>query len=155
MIIFISGPITGVMNYREKFEAAVRYLEERGHIAINPAMLPAGIEKPGAYINICKAMVRESDGIYMLTGWENCIRATREYEEAVKNALCVFRQGDEDWTHIEDQKPRDNSDVEVMLSSSEMNAIVKAEYIYDELNGTTYFANIKGEIENVIKWRYV
>ena len=39
MNIYISGPIEGVDNYREKFERAKRIIEKGGHKAINPADL--------------------------------------------------------------------------------------------------------------------
>lgn len=153
MIIFISGPITGVMNYREKFKVAVRYLEERGHIALNPALIPSGLKDHKAYMNICLAMLNEAEAIYMLKGWENSTGAVEVHNLAVSKGLRVFRQEDEEWTYITDGEPRDNAEVKIMTNSG---IVFKAEYIYDESNGTTYFRDATGYIvKDVIKWRYV
>ena len=140
------------MNYRGKFEAAVRYLEERGHIALNPALIPSGLKDHKAYMNICLAMLNEAEAIYMLEGWENSPGAVEEHKAAVSKGLRVFRQGDEEWTYITDGEPRDNAEVEVFLSEL---WIFKATYFYDETNGTTYFRDATGNmIKDVIKWRY-
>ena len=43
MKIYIAGPITGVVDYREKFAVAERELAKRGHVVLNPAALPEGL----------------------------------------------------------------------------------------------------------------
>lgn len=43
MKIYISGPITGVCNYKKRFVTAENDLHELGHVALNPAMLPFGL----------------------------------------------------------------------------------------------------------------
>lgn len=151
MIIFISGPITGVMNYRVKFEAAVKYLEERGHIALNPALIPSGLKDHKAYMNICLAMLNEAEAIYMLKGWERSPGAVEEHKAAVDRNLAVFRQGDENWTYTEDGKPKDNTKVEMYVGVN----LYTGEYKYDENNGIAYFETMKGIVaKDVIKWRY-
>ena len=42
MIIYIAGPITGVTDYKEKFDQAEHQLTELGHKVLNPATLPRG-----------------------------------------------------------------------------------------------------------------
>ena len=37
MRVYIAGPITGIMDYKEKFIKAEKQLKEMGHIVINPA----------------------------------------------------------------------------------------------------------------------
>lgn len=44
MKIYIAGKITGDPDYRAKFADAQRQIEAQGHIVLNPATLPEGME---------------------------------------------------------------------------------------------------------------
>ena len=80
--IFISGPITGVPNYRENFHKAEELLLSNGaFIPLNPAVLPEGME-PGDYMRITFAMLEAADGVLLLDGWYNSIRASLEQSYA-------------------------------------------------------------------------
>lgn len=68
MKIYISGPITGVDGHREAFRAAAEKLTGMGHIALNPDVLPEGLE-PGDYMAIDMAMLAIADSVYMLPGF--------------------------------------------------------------------------------------
>lgn len=46
MKIYIAGAITGDPEYREKFRRAEEAVRAEGHVAVNPAVLPEGLE-PG------------------------------------------------------------------------------------------------------------
>ena len=72
MNIYISGPIEGVDNYREKFERAKRIIEKGGHKAINPAGLD----------------------LYGLTREQSC-GANREYGYALAKGLDIMFERDE------------------------------------------------------------
>ena len=65
MKIYIAGKITGDPEYRKKFACAARQVEEFGHIALNPAELPEGME-PAAYMRICFAMLDVADELWYL-----------------------------------------------------------------------------------------
>lgn len=65
MKIYIAGKITGDLDYRIKFEEAVRMVEEFGHIALNPAALPEGMS-PADYMRICFAMLDVADEMWYL-----------------------------------------------------------------------------------------
>ena len=52
MKIYIAGKITGDENYREKFEVFANYEDRQGNIALNPAVLPAGMSQAD-YMSIC------------------------------------------------------------------------------------------------------
>ena len=71
MKVYLAGKITGDPNYREKFAAAVKKLEERaGVTVISPAVTPEGLKKAD-YMRICFAMLESADAAVFLPGWED------------------------------------------------------------------------------------
>lgn len=71
MRIYISGAMRSCMStYRQKFARAQRKLEEEGHIVINPAVLPIGLDSD-RYMPICLSMVDGADAIFMFNNWQN------------------------------------------------------------------------------------
>lgn len=69
MKIYIAGKITGDPAYRAKFADAQRQIEAQGHIVLNPATLPEGME-PKDYMRICFAMIDAADELWELpTAW--------------------------------------------------------------------------------------
>lgn len=78
MRIYISGAIRGCTDtYPQTFARAQKYLEEQGHIVINPAVLPTGL-KEDRYMPICLAMIDGADAIFMLSNWERSRGASLE-----------------------------------------------------------------------------
>ena len=79
MKIYIAGAITGDPEYREKFRRAEEAVRAEGHVAVNPAVLPEGLE-PGDYMRICTAMLDSCDAIALLRDWAHskgaCIEMT-------------------------------------------------------------------------------
>ncbi|MDA6694505.1 DUF4406 domain-containing protein, partial [Escherichia coli] len=68
--IYIAGPMTGYENFnREAFHRAEDALKREGHTVLNPAVLPDGLTQPH-YMDICMAMLRCVDAVYMLKGWQ-------------------------------------------------------------------------------------
>ena len=56
MKVYLAGKITGDPNYREKFAAAAKKLEERaGVTVISPAVTPEGLKKAD-YMRIWKQL---------------------------------------------------------------------------------------------------
>lgn len=71
MRIYISGSMASCMDtYRQKFARAQRLLERDGHIVINPATLPVGLDSD-KYMPICLAMIDGADAIYLFNNWQN------------------------------------------------------------------------------------
>ena len=77
MKIYIAGKITGDPDYRTKFADAQRQIEAQGHIVLNPATLPEGME-PKDYMRICFAMIDCADTVFLLPGWQGSAGARLE-----------------------------------------------------------------------------
>ncbi|ENB2659716.1 TPA: DUF4406 domain-containing protein [Escherichia coli] len=90
MKIYIAGPMTGYPDYnRTAFFSKAKELMEVGHIVMNPALLPAGLCQ-SEYMDICLAMVRSANAVYLLKGWEESVGARAEHELAKKLGLNVI-----------------------------------------------------------------
>jgi nucleoside 2-deoxyribosyltransferase len=71
MKVYLAGKITGDPNYREKFAAAAKKLEERaGVTVISPAVTPEGLKKAD-YMRVCFAMLESADTAAFLPDWED------------------------------------------------------------------------------------
>lgn len=92
--IYIAGPMTGIRDFnRPAFFSAAQLLTERGHAVLNPASLPDGLTE-SQYMDICLAMLRCADVIYLLDGWENSAGARVEYALADKLGLDIIFEGE-------------------------------------------------------------
>ena len=67
-VIYISGPITGVENYWEAFEAMEDELDALGYLPLSPSRLPYGMSND-QYMRICLAMIDSADAVIFLPGW--------------------------------------------------------------------------------------
>ena len=65
MKVYIAGKITGDPNYKGKFAAEAEKIRAAGHIALNPAELPEGMEAAD-YMRICMAMIDVADAVVFL-----------------------------------------------------------------------------------------
>lgn len=94
--VYISGPITGVIEAEEYFREAEQKIEAAGFIAINPCTLINGGGKLTweDYIDMDLAILKKCNCIYMLNGWQNSRGATLEKEFAEKHNIpeLIFRQ---------------------------------------------------------------
>lgn len=68
MKVYLAGKITGDPGYRAKFQAARERVEWMGHIALDPSVLPDGMETAD-YMRICTAMLDSADAIGLLRDW--------------------------------------------------------------------------------------
>ena len=94
MKIYIAGPMSGLVEFnRPAFMFTAAKLTGRGHTVLNPAILPDGLSQ-AEYMDICLAMLRCADAIYLLDGWESSLGAVAEKALAEKLGLTIAFQGE-------------------------------------------------------------
>ena len=76
--IYIAGKITGDKKYRAKFRDAAKNLEALGHVVLNPATLPYGLEQVD-YMRICLAMLEAADLAVFLPDYKESAGAMVEW----------------------------------------------------------------------------
>jgi hypothetical protein len=92
MKVFISGKMTGVVGYNHnEFNKAESYLQHYGHIVLNPAVLPIGMERHD-YMVICYAMVEVADAVYVLRNSEDSIGSQEEVRYATAIGKKIYEQ---------------------------------------------------------------
>lgn len=86
MKIYLSGPITGVQDYKTKFREAAdqvkRYMESRTYEEIqivNPARISIENGTHEEYMEMCFMLLEKCDVICMLPGWKKSFGAVQEY----------------------------------------------------------------------------
>lgn len=91
--IYISGPITGVPDYMQRFMEVQKNLEESGYSVVNPALVNSNMPEETEYEEYMKmalTMLEMADGIYMMDGWRDSCGSNREYGYALGKGLPVL-----------------------------------------------------------------
>lgn len=78
MKIYIAGKIAGDKRYRAKFREAAKSLEALGHVVLNPATLPDGLDD-GDYMQIALAMLNAADVAVFLPDYQESKGAMVEW----------------------------------------------------------------------------
>lgn len=83
MTLYLSGPITGTHDYKERFAAAQAALEAAGYDVINPVLLPhKDPDDWEACMRLCISELVWADGVCLLDGWKNSRGAEIEWSVA-------------------------------------------------------------------------
>ena len=95
--IYLSGPITGIVDYHQRFEKAKVELVAAGYNNIaNPAELDGVINegKYDEYMSLCMSLLDMCDVVVMLPGWKESLGANREYGYALAKNKLIFELED-------------------------------------------------------------
>lgn len=107
MLVYLSGGITNVPNYLERFSRAEELLNKRGLAAINPAkvnfMMPVQTTYD-QYMQMSMTMLSFCSDIYMIEGWENSKGATWERDYAMRNGIEVHYLYEEDYKELKERE---------------------------------------------------
>ena len=92
MRIYISGPITNVIDYKEKFARAEQNLKAKYPDAeiINPTVLDKLPLTYDEYMELDLRLLGMCEWIYMLEGWEDSKGANREYGYALAKGKAIY-----------------------------------------------------------------
>ena len=101
MVIYISGKITGTVDYAERFRIAGMRLKKNGYTVVNPAeigdmldeMVPFELSHD-EYMAIDLQLLKRCDAIYMLKGFENSDGARMERMKAIAWGKKIFYEED-------------------------------------------------------------
>jgi hypothetical protein len=92
MKVYIAGPMTGFPDFnRDAFRKQHLSLMKQGHVVLCPAVLPDGLTQ-FQYMDICLAMLRSADAIFMLRGWDKSEGAIAEHAMAKKLGLDIIME---------------------------------------------------------------
>lgn len=75
--MYIAGPITGVTDFKARFERAKLEVVQLGYAPVSPCDIVKGFEDTGseeiwlACMKLDIPALLQCDGIYLLRGWEN------------------------------------------------------------------------------------
>ena len=88
--VFISGPITGTTDYKERFAKAEEQLKAKGFVVINPVKVTESLPEDtdwSEYMDITMPLLKMCQAIYQLDGWRASYGAFIEYIWASKRNL--------------------------------------------------------------------
>ena len=105
MIIYISGPVSGVKNFEEPFNRAKEAIEVRGYETLS--ILDCEFMQKDAFkwsdcMKFCIAMLEKCCGIVMLDGWKTSVGATIEKAWAEKLGIRVYDGFESIYTELPD-----------------------------------------------------
>ena len=95
MRLYISGPITGIENYRRIFQGAKDALLAKGYDVVNPAELTEVIGDSFSYDEIMRIdRLERCDVLVQLPGWEKSRGANIEYGYALGSDKTILKLED-------------------------------------------------------------
>lgn len=101
-IVYISGPITGTDDYRERFRDVEKRLLDNGYRVFNPVVIPEFIDKISGYqfeyedyIDFDLLLVDKADIVYMMKGWEDSPGANKERDLAIRKGKLIMYESED------------------------------------------------------------
>jgi 5'-deoxynucleotidase YfbR-like HD superfamily hydrolase len=91
--VYISGGVTGLPDYTERFEKVEERLTAQGYAVINPSKINAKLPTDTdyeAYMHVSFALIDTADAIYMMKNWQNSRGATREKAYAASKEMIIM-----------------------------------------------------------------
>lgn len=91
--VYISGGITDVPDYRDRFLKAETRLISQGFTVVNPSRLNLIMPEDSTwdeYMIVALDLLRMCDMIFMLPGWEKSAGARIEHDIAVKRNMQII-----------------------------------------------------------------
>lgn len=112
MIVFISGPITGRGDYKEKFKAAEDRLRAAGYDYISPRALADLVSDPGLlchsdYMNLAFDLLSKADAVMQLPGWQESPGACMEYGYARAMEMLILDYTSMVWPEVKNEDRAD------------------------------------------------
>lgn len=94
MRIYISGPITGIQDYRKNFDNAEKYLKQLGWCVFNPAKVDDCLEgfTYDEFLSLDIYLLDKCDAIYLLKGWTESKGAKEEVKYAIATNKKIFSE---------------------------------------------------------------
>lgn len=92
MKVYISLPVTGTSDYKERAGAIEKVLTEQGHTVINPVKVCENLPKDTTHkeiMNICISMLDMCDVAVFAPGWEHSTGCTLEMCRAMNNRITI------------------------------------------------------------------
>ena len=98
MRIYISGPITGTTDYKERFAAAEEKLEANGYEVVNPVRLAEALPETLTHfehLSFDVVALMLCDSVYMLNMWQYSQGATYERNlSLLSEKKIIYEDGD-------------------------------------------------------------
>jgi hypothetical protein len=97
--IYISGPITGTTDYKERFAAAEEKLKANGYEVVNPARVTESLPESltwEQYMGVAMKVMALCDSGYMLKGWRESAGAYSEYTSMLCNGFKIIYEDGND-----------------------------------------------------------
>lgn len=131
MKVYLSGPMTGVENYKEIFNQYEKRLTELGFTVFNPAWFD--YKEGWSYdeiLDLDLAALQKCEAIFMLPGWEKSKGACIEYGYALSKGINIMHVGyldnAETWEKMH-EKIYGSPTIEILIEEEEEKTVSKLE----------------------------
>jgi len=104
MLIYLSGGITNVPDYLERFAKTETLLTKIGDTVINPAKINAQLPEDtdyDDYMRLSFVLLDMADAIYMMNGWEKSKGARMELLKAYQTGKRIIFEGEDRYVGLE------------------------------------------------------